>query len=162
MREIKFRGWNKKTKTYVDLKKITPLALDSTLEQDGLFLPFSDHIILEQFTGLHDGTEWEQLTEGERAKWTRDGNFPSEWKGKEIYEGDVVEADNGVNPIVVGGVQMGKHNGAWCLWVERDNIRTPLLNYIHDTLSMVADTGLTKLGNIHANPELLKEAQDER
>lgn len=61
MREIKFKAWNVATKTMIDLKKITPLALN--VDTDGLFIPFSDGLILMQYTGLHDknGKEiWEQ------------------------------------------------------------------------------------------------------
>lgn len=75
MREIKFRAWNVATKTMVDLKKITPLALD--IDTDGLFIPFSNGLLLMQFTGLKDKT------------------------GKEIYEGDIVKLNDRFIDIVV-------------------------------------------------------------
>ncbi len=68
MREIKFRAWNVVTKKMIDLKKITPLALN--MDTDGLFIPFSDGLPLMQFTGLRDKN------------------------GKEIYEGDILHQDN--------------------------------------------------------------------
>ena len=64
MREIKFRAWNVVTKKMIDLKKITPFALN--METDGLFIPFSDGLLIMQFTGLKDIF------------------------GKEIYENDIV------------------------------------------------------------------------
>jgi len=68
VREIKFRAWNDINKTMIDLKSITPLALN--MDTDGLFIPFSGMPIM-QFTGLLDKS------------------------GKEIYEGDIVKIDAG-------------------------------------------------------------------
>jgi len=48
----------------IDLHKITPLALSESMNSqlalqgmDGLFIPFHENLILEQFTGLHDWWE---------------------------------------------------------------------------------------------------------
>lgn len=65
MREIKFRAWNKDTKTMIDLQKITPLALND-VGQSGLFIPFEKEIPIMQYTGLKDK------------------------HGKEIFEGDIL------------------------------------------------------------------------
>jgi hypothetical protein len=53
-----------------------------------------------QFIGLHDATRWQDLTEPEREIWTRAGNTPDEWKGREIYEGDIFTV-NGKYPKTV-------------------------------------------------------------
>lgn len=49
---------------------------------------------ISQFTGLYDSTTWNELSEEERSKWTLDGNFPSEWVGREIYESDILRPKN--------------------------------------------------------------------
>ena len=54
-REIKYRAWNIVTKTMIDLKKLTPLALNESMANtDGIFIPFLDDLILMQYTGLKD------------------------------------------------------------------------------------------------------------
>jgi len=83
-REIKFRAWDKKRKEMYYFSMFEP----PRLVLPGEVINLSDLIIM-QYTGLHDGTKWESLTEEERAEWTRAGNMPSEWKGKEVYEGDI-------------------------------------------------------------------------
>jgi len=49
-----------------------------------------DDIILLEFTGLHDATKWEELSKKEQDKWIKDGHTASEWKGREIYEHDIL------------------------------------------------------------------------
>ncbi len=61
MKTIKFRAFNKETKEMIDLHKITPLALNTGMNDQlamqnrhGLFIPFFKELELMQFTGLKD------------------------------------------------------------------------------------------------------------
>lgn len=153
-RELKFRAYNTTHKKMVDLAKFTAMAFNEldieATKGDGVYLPFSDDVILMQFIGLHDNTKWKDLSKQEQTDWTKAGNKPSQWKGKDIYEGDVVQFDN----TEIGGEKyLGEvvwnddqtlGNLSWGLWTVKGYLHTDFLGY------------LEIIGNVHENSELLK------
>jgi YopX protein len=86
--------------------------------------PISDlnesHLIIEQYTGLKDKN------------------------GKEIYEGDILENDNGPKSEVVFW------DGAFCLDFGNG------LNHFNSLTNFAPGIAKAVIGNIHENPELLK------
>ena len=136
-REIKFRAWNKEDKIMVDLQKITPLALNDMMNtqlnlqgRSGLFIPFFKELELMQYTGLKDKNE------------------------KEIYIGDVVQDKYDIkgNPETDTG-RIDFINGCTCVTyfdLDEDEQRQYYPAY----------NGLKYyevIGNVHENPELIKE-----
>ena len=102
-----------------------------------------------QFTGLYDSTKWEQLTEYERDEFVRKGGMPSEWKGKKIFEGDIVRItdDFGNTDFCDGGIGSIEFcNGFWYVGGQVHNGLYDLSNCYY----------VEVIGNIHDNPELLK------
>ena len=93
MNKYKLIYINREDKTY-GFKTYTVFGLmagdhkDNKYERDFVLWQLIDVL---QWTGLYDKTKWEELTEEERSRWTLDGNMPSEWRGKEIYNCDIVK-----------------------------------------------------------------------
>lgn len=104
---------------------------------------------VSQFTGLYDGTKWEELTEEEREMFVRKEGNPSEWKGRKIFEGSVLKFSYTGNNRGVDGVanvvfENGKFGVKWGWHKE------------FVSLDGFANTDIEVIGNIHDNPELLE------
>jgi uncharacterized phage protein (TIGR01671 family) len=127
-REIKFRAWN--GKNMVDLKAITPFALDKSFNLDGLFIPFSEDYKLMQFTGLTDN------------------------KGKEIYEGDILRVGENLTCEII---YINKNSQDWGdelhasfhAEVFKHNKIIPIDSYFIDNCKVI--------GNIFENPESINK-----
>ena len=128
MREIRFRAWDKESKLMFSAEEMSKDQLTLDVNNRGLanlhpnrrLSMFDEHkkYILMQYTGLNDNTKWEELTEKERAEWVQiEGNFPSEWKGKEIYEGNKIRVtDDGEAVEGESGTGIGIIMFAFGMW----------------------------------------------
>lgn len=118
---------------------------------------------LGQFTGLHDSTKWEDLTDSEKldfyhqhyigedgmsVKFQKFDDVKHLWKGKKIFEGDIVRHYNMVDVGQPDRFELGlvRWNGKNS-WFERTSF--PAACFINDTCVYEV------IGNIHDNPELL-------
>lgn len=134
MREIKFRGWDKKDKIMWEPMTLSDLILGGwEMENaDGSWsLPHDDYI---QFS--HDETIWMQYTGLKDAK------------SVEIYEGDIIKKYEGYRGVVE--FYEGEYCVDWTIFKEWNGVSlTALKNECGQFPSEV-------IGNIYENPELLK------
>lgn len=128
-REIKFRAWNESAQKMIDLYKITPFALDSLLKQDGLFLPFSENYILQQFTGKKDKND------------------------KEICEGDILKSYNNRKWEVKFGEYLSENNGGGNGFYLSE-INSLAGKFIAPFANPKTPDEI--IGNIYENPELIR------
>lgn len=96
-----------------------------------------------QFTGLHDKTTWNQLTNPEQLEWKNLGGSEQTWQGKEIWEGDIVR------------IAMGDTIQTSPMVVDMFNLRLGL----NESDGYMRITSVEVLGNIHEHPYLLKTVQ---
>lgn len=101
-------------------------------------------IIPMECTGVYDNTEWKELDDIERMAWFRTGRTGEEYKGRVIYEGDIIEGYK-YDALAGGFIKTTKI-------VESDNIGG--FNF------SIWDIGTLKiLGNIYQNPELIEKTK---
>ncbi|MGG0793758.1 YopX family protein [Brevibacillus laterosporus] len=155
MREIKFQCIYRPTK-----EKFIPSKID--LKNGNVFGNFDGELYdycyfsltpngygdawLRQYTGLHDNTKWDELTNQEQQEWLNQGKTQEEWEGKEIYVGDIVQiSDHPFHGSITinGNYEVGYNEqmelccGSWLLFRVK--------NYVE------------VIGNIYENPELLRK-----
>lgn len=143
MREIKFRAWDN---TFKDMFIPTGISfVDSEVygnEKYGASFERSlIHVTLMQYTGLHDK------------------------HGKEIYEGDIVSCDQAqdLGWKVVGIVHFGidfRESSGWC--DPRIYLDTRPFQKHNGSEFCIFHKQPEVIGNIHENPELLKQRKVEQ
>lgn len=129
----------------LDLKAITPLALDSRLHQDGVFIPFDIRVDLMQYTGLKDKN------------------------GVEIYEGDVIVQDSypffddgkpgyrGIVEWIYSQWQVVLH----CVDPAKAGISDGINGGINDDgFDEGSNTPWEIIGNLYEHPQLLGKSND--
>lgn len=107
-----------------------------------------------QYTGLHDGTKWDELTAKEQTEWLKK-HTADEWKGKPIFEGDIVDASrswwNAAGPA--------GHDSP-IIEVEWDDYVcgfAPFAQYDCDCGVYINGYECRVIGNVYDNPELLEK-----
>jgi hypothetical protein len=171
MREILFRGKPKRLKRFEwvhgDLMNYSE-TIAHIFPQE---IAYPVGVIPETvclFTGIYEDKKWEELTDAEKVcfynrqydgldeecmpkKYANVEDVKHLWKGKPIFEGDIVE------PVLVDGTHKGFSwgcqvvvfdRGAFCLKSRRGEI-TPMCSY-------AANVKFKVYGNIHDNPELME------
>lgn len=66
-------------------------------DDDASFLERYNDMVLMEYTGLRDTTSWSELTDVEKEKWYR---REDDWKGKYIWEGDIIKGKIGYSYLV--------------------------------------------------------------
>lgn len=119
-----------------------------------------------QFTGLYDSTKWDELTCEEQRKFMERYHLhPEDWKGKEIYEGDILGfttkremgyQKDGIKislPVVFGRCNPDNDSLSEYIgfWVEQGE------GYRGSIYYEVNSHGAKVIGNTYDNPELINE-----
>ena len=107
------------------------------------FYQFED-IILMQSTGLHDSTKFEDLSEEEQEEWLESGKTADEWKGQEVFEGDILTSQDGTDGLISRFI------------VKRDEFYTGFTPMNREGYGFNR-TMCEVIGNVHQQSELLED-----
>lgn len=181
MKEIKIKAWDKiQKKMYMDFDSLTHdgrRMIQNYFDKGQMFIinvgPGGDCYDLKilQYTGLKDNTKWEQLSKEEKKKFynencSEDGrtikyqeidDVKHLWKGKEIYEGDIVRfldaydcsSESGFDFEEFENTGVVKYNtNEYCFYVDGDIDSAEREDILHSC---------EVIGNIYENPELVSK-----
>lgn len=159
-REILFRG-----KRVIDGKWVESCCPLGEMHSGTVTYDFVFETVC-QYTGLTDNTQWEELSEEEKEKFlsernhVKDGkNTKEDWKGRKIFEGDIVKAEFSFNDFARDRVEHKEHiyeisyHEKYCyFYLKRKNN-----NLLFDGNWSYALMEIEVIGNIFDNPELLNQ-----
>lgn len=142
----KFRAFLKDTKKIVDVASI--FFINEVIKtENNDFYQFED-IILMQSTGLHDDTNFKDLSEKEQEEWLESGKSADEWQGREIFEGDIVEIIYDWKPFTgVVVYDLGETD-----FKATNNHE----DYGNNFQYLTVGESIEVIGDIYQNPELLE------
>ena len=142
----KFRAFLKDTNQIVDVSMIFFDGVIKTENND--FYQFED-IILMQSTGLHDNTDFKDLSEKEQVEWVKSGKSADEWQGREVFEGDIVKIIYDSEPFTgVVVYDLGEAD------FKATNNRE---DYGNNFQYLTVGESIEVIGDIYQKPELLGE-----
>ena len=137
MREIKFRGWDVKSKKYRGLGNVQDLF---TIRSDG---EVNKDYLLEQYTGLHD-KNGKEIYEGDILSTHRESYFHNYITGDE----DAIDQDlKGLVVIIASKGACLKKPKYYCNLSGEDGTLNQYYNFSAYRSEVI--------GNIHENPDLL-------
>ena len=146
----KFRAFLKDTNQIVDVAMIF-FEIGIVKLTNNEFYQFED-IILMQSTGLHDNTNFKNLSEKEQEEWLGSGKTADEWQGREIFEGDIVKIIYDGEPFIgVVVYDLGETD-----FKATNNHE----DYGNNFQYLTVGESIEVIGNVHQHPDLL-EVSDE-
>lgn len=110
--------------------------------------------ILEQWTGLHDSTAWDELPKEKQEEWLSKDFAPSKWAGIEIYEGDIVKYSSSIESGLAEIESMFSTSNLGFRWITQNTTKPSLIDSVH---YYGCSSELKIMGNKNQHPELLKQ-----
>ena len=157
----KFRAFLKDTNQIVDVAMIF-FEIGIVKLTNNEFYQFED-IILMQSTGLHDNTNFKDLSEKEQEEWLESGKSADEWHGREIFEGDLIhytyEGFDWYVPVVYREGRFEVYHGTLSTIPASKIPSGKYATNIGNSIRMYRAefTDMYVAGNIYENPELLED-----
>ncbi len=162
IREIIFRGQRIDNYEWVYGDLVTRFSIYSTptkpaphisiYKNSGVFV--EEEVIpktVGQFTGAYDSSKWDdkELTAEEMEQYINSGGKPSEWKGRKIFEGDMILGEHKTvykvcwsesNLGYMGISSDGDDWGAYTLRLDNSTKQKIVIGTIHGTATLPIKT----------------------
>ena len=140
---MKLKVWDSEKEKFLSVEEIEKvMGKKPLLKHDYFGIELNLPFVVVLYSGYEDNTKWDELADDLQKDWLGSGKKKEDWKGFELYDGDLIKNKNGH----IWLINHDKKNAKF----EQRRVGVP------DEVFEMRHNTKTYIGNKFRNPDLLQ------